>query len=120
MGNISTRVLKVVTISLSLSQVLSKDDITALKSRLQRIKKLTEDKSSAASSSSVSSSTPVNPAPTNTPPADAKTLKSTLARAKELATRAQRKEEVAESEENRQIETQSHERYTHIHITFYT
>ncbi|CAK6978963.1 DNA replication factor Cdt1 [Scomber scombrus] len=94
------------------SKVLSKEDITALKSRLQRIKKQAEEKISTASSSSVSSSSsPVDPAPTSTSPAstvppssDAKNLKSTLARAKELAAKAQRRRE-----ESRQSETQSQE-----------
>ncbi|XP_053188641.1 DNA replication factor Cdt1 [Scomber japonicus] len=98
------------------SKVLSKDDITALKSRLHRIKKHAEEKISTASSSVPSSSSPVNPAPTSTSPAstvppssDAKTLKSTLVRAKELAAKAQRRKEERETEESRMSETQSQE-----------
>ncbi|XP_067465327.1 DNA replication factor Cdt1 [Thunnus thynnus] len=101
------------------SKVLCKEDITALKSRLQRIKKHAEETTSATSSASVSipsssstvDSVPVStyPAATMPPTSDAKALKSTVARAKELAAKAQRRKEEKESEESKKSETQSQE-----------
>nr|XP_046257623.1 DNA replication factor Cdt1 [Scatophagus argus] len=100
------------------SKALCKEDIASLKSRLQRIKKHKEEITSAASSASVSTSfaSPAGTAPNSTTPhvsktaalitSDAKALKSTIARAKELATKAQRRKEEREAEESKQCETQ--------------
>ncbi|KAM9345093.1 DNA replication factor Cdt1 [Symphorus nematophorus] len=103
------------------SKALSKEDIAALKSRLQKIRKHIAEKPSSASSASVSksSSPPASPAaaaPNNTAPqvpktatpistSDAKALKLTVARAKELVAKAQRRKEEREAEESKQNET---------------
>ncbi|XP_040905993.1 DNA replication factor Cdt1 [Toxotes jaculatrix] len=97
------------------SKALCKEDIAALKSRLQRIKKHAEEVTSTAAAS-VSTSA-AGPAPNKTnvplpktskPPAsDAKALKLTVARAKELAAKAQRRNEEREAEESKQSETQT-------------
>ncbi|XP_039994243.1 DNA replication factor Cdt1 [Xiphias gladius] len=94
-----------------------KEDIAALKSRLQWIKKHAEEIISTASvSTSSSSSSPAGPAPRNTNPAvpkttmpptsDAKALKHTVVRAKELAARAQRRNEERDAEKSKQSEVQ--------------
>ncbi|KAM8858660.1 DNA replication factor Cdt1 [Spinachia spinachia] len=82
------------------SQALCKDDIAALKSRLQRIKKHAEDRASAPPPTSTSSSADDAAAPHKTSPlipkaaAVAAALKVTVAHAKELAAKAlQRKQE---------------------------
>lgn len=91
----------------SFFQSLCKDDITALKSRIQMIKKRGEEVSGAVSSSS----SPAGPAHSRSPTAshvpktDAKALKATLARARELAAKAQRRKE-----ESKQPETQAQNR----------
>ncbi|KAK2848625.1 hypothetical protein Q5P01_008459 [Channa striata] len=99
------------------SKALCKDDIAALKSRLQKFKTHAKKKANAVSSASVSSasvsfssSSPNNTCPsvlgTATPPtSDAKAFKLTIARAKELAARAQRRHEEKEAEEHRHSET---------------
>ncbi|XP_028279379.1 DNA replication factor Cdt1 [Parambassis ranga] len=92
------------------SKVLCKEDIAALKSRLQRIKKHAEDISNATSTASSSSSTNVTstspvPKPTMSPTPETQTLKATVARAKELAAKAQRRKEKREAEESKQPET---------------
>ncbi|KAF7651982.1 hypothetical protein LDENG_00103250 [Lucifuga dentata] len=89
------------------NQVLNKD-VAALKSRLQTIKKHAEELSITASSSS-SSAVPVvnNPVPTATPIVDPTGLKSTVARARELAAKTQRRKEEREAEESQQRETQA-------------
>ncbi|XP_022624781.1 DNA replication factor Cdt1 [Seriola dumerili] len=98
------------------SKTLCKEDIAALKSRLQRIKKHAEEKISSASVSTASScSSPSSPAPDNTNPpvpkaatpstSDAKALKLTVARARELAAKAQRRIKEREAEESEQSDT---------------
>ncbi|XP_018548990.1 DNA replication factor Cdt1 [Lates calcarifer] len=100
------------------SKALSKEDHAALKSRLQRIKKRAEEITNIASASTSSSvSSPAGPAPNSTispvpqndksPTSDANALKLTVARAKELAARAQRRKEEREAEESEQSETQT-------------
>ncbi|KAK5853554.1 hypothetical protein PBY51_014696 [Eleginops maclovinus] len=91
------------------SKALGKEDLAALKFRLQRITKHAEKISSPASAS-----TPPSPAaaaaPTSTPtPAtsDAKTLNSTIAQAKELASKAQRRKAEREAKESNLSETQT-------------
>ncbi|XP_071767536.1 DNA replication factor Cdt1 [Centroberyx gerrardi] len=102
------------------SKALSKEDVVALKSRLQKIKKQAEKLSSAASpsslppSSSSSSSSSAVPAPestpasiSKTPTSDATAPKAAIARAKELAAKAQRRKEEREAEESGQTRAQS-------------
>lgn len=95
-------------------------DIAALKSRLQRIKKREEELVSTKASSSVyTSSSPADAAP-HSPPrhvpttavatSDAEAFKRTVARAKELATKAQRRNEEREAEESKSSETQTQDR----------
>ncbi|XP_054456204.1 DNA replication factor Cdt1 [Anoplopoma fimbria] len=95
------------------STALCKESIATLKSRLQRIKKRTEEITSASSpaSASTSSLSPAGSAPHKTTPpvpqtiplaaSDAKPLKFTLARVKELASKAQRRKEEREAEESK-------------------
>nr|XP_040033973.1 DNA replication factor Cdt1 [Gasterosteus aculeatus aculeatus] len=81
------------------SQALSRDDIAALKSRLQRIKKNAPAPASPPPSAG-------HPAPHQTPPlgpetaaaADATALKLTVARVKELAAKAQQRKQDREAE----------------------
>ncbi|KAM4614950.1 DNA replication factor Cdt1 [Polymixia lowei] len=92
------------------SKVFSKEDVAALKSQLKRIKKQTEKLSNAAPSpSSLAASAPDN-APTShthpSPTLSATGLKATVAHAKELAARSQRRREEREAEESNQTETQ--------------
>ncbi|XP_035519484.1 DNA replication factor Cdt1 [Morone saxatilis] len=103
------------------SKALCKEDIATLKSRLQRIKKLGGEITSAASSASIStlpsSASPAGAGPKDGSPqvpntatlhaCDAKALKSTVARAKELAAKAQRRKEEREAKESKQSETQT-------------
>ncbi|XP_051279415.1 DNA replication factor Cdt1 [Dicentrarchus labrax] len=103
------------------SKALCKEDIATLKSRLQRIKKLGVEITSTASSASfstlTSSASPAGAAPKDTSPqvsntatphaSDAKALKSTVARSKELAAKAQRRKEEREAKESKQSETQT-------------
>ncbi|XP_044068945.1 DNA replication factor Cdt1 isoform X2 [Siniperca chuatsi] len=102
-------------------QALCKEGIATLKSRLQRIKKQAEEITSAASSASVSTSSsfasPPGSAPNSTTPpvsktttsptSDAKSLRFTVARASELAAKAQRRKEEREAEESKQGGTRS-------------
>uniref|UniRef100_A0A8D3BAB4 Chromatin licensing and DNA replication factor 1 n=1 Tax=Scophthalmus maximus TaxID=52904 RepID=A0A8D3BAB4_SCOMX len=99
-------------------KTLCKDDIAALKSRLQRIKKHAEGITRTASVSTPSSSSPppspatvnTNPSVTKTsapPTSDAKSLKLTVARAKQLAAKAQRRIEEKAAEESRESETRT-------------
>ncbi|XP_032383371.1 DNA replication factor Cdt1 [Etheostoma spectabile] len=98
-------------------KALCKEDLAALKSRLQRIKKHAEDLTSATpgNSASTSSSPAGSPANALTPlvpktatPAtcDAKSLKFTVAQVKELTAKAQRRKEEREAKESNQSETQ--------------
>ncbi|XP_075902269.1 DNA replication factor Cdt1 [Nelusetta ayraudi] len=96
------------------SESLCKEDIAALKSRLQRIQQRWKESSDA----SVAVPTTPSPAPptasaaddtrsrarkpTKAPVSEAKTLSATLARAKELAAKAQRRTEEKEAEESAQ------------------
>lgn len=83
-------------------QALCKEDIVALKTRLQKIKKHGEE---IISASSLTSSSTVSCAPNNVVPAlpaDAKDPSLTLARAKELAAKAQTRKEECEADESRQ------------------
>lgn len=105
-------------------QALCKEDIAALKSRLQRIKKSAEEITGAASSASIStlspSASPAGSAPNNATPSvrktgpplasDAKALKLTVAHAKELAAKAQRRKEEREAEKSKEPETQAQDR----------
>nr|XP_020463264.1 DNA replication factor Cdt1 isoform X2 [Monopterus albus] len=104
-------------------KTLCKEDIAALKSRLQRIKKHAEQFTSSASSATVSTSPslscPAVPAYNDTNPPipqattatllspDAKDIKLTVARAKELAAKAQQINEEREAEESKQSEIQT-------------
>ncbi|XP_036979445.1 DNA replication factor Cdt1 [Acanthopagrus latus] len=99
-------------------QAPSKVDIAALKSRLQRIKKREEELVSTEASPSVYTlSSPADAAPRNPPhhvpktaiatTSKAEALKRTVARAKELATKAQRRNEEREAEESKSSETQA-------------
>ncbi|XP_026165717.1 DNA replication factor Cdt1 [Mastacembelus armatus] len=94
------------------SQALCKEDITALKSRLQRMKKHAEEITSPALPASVcpvpNKAIPHIPRSTTHPAFDAKNLKLTVARAKELAARAQRRNEDSEAEESKQSEIPTH------------
>lgn len=97
-----------------LFQTLSKEELVALKSRLQKIKKHGA-KAVAAHQSSASKSSPVSAveAPqtdTSHPGPDAQTLKSTLARAKELAAKVQRRAEEREAEAPKQSEAAATDR----------
>lgn len=105
-------------------QAPSKVDIAALKSRLQRIKKREEELVSAKASSSVyTSSSPADAAPHKSPrhvpttavaaTSDAEAFKRTVARAKELATKAQRRNEEREAEESKSSETQTQNRWVY-------
>lgn len=96
-------------------------DIAALKSRLQRIKKREEELVSTEASPSVYTlSSPADAAPRNPPhhvpktaiatTSKAEALKRTVARAKELATKAQRRNEEREAEESKSSETQAQDR----------
>lgn len=96
-------------------------DIAALKSRLQRIKKREEELVGTKASSSVyTPSSPADAAPHNPPrhvpttavaaTSDAEAFKRTVARAKELATKAQRRNEEREAEESKSSETQTQDR----------
>ncbi|KAG7512676.1 hypothetical protein JOB18_036925 [Solea senegalensis] len=104
------------------SKVLCKEDISALKSRLQRIKKHAEETTrmasvSTSSSSPSSSTSPAAPAASDTnppvpktttnPSSEAKALKLTVARAKQLAAKTQRRQEEREAEERKQSEAQT-------------
>lgn len=97
----------------SFCQALHKDDIVALKSQLQRIKKHAEKISRPApvSSSSKSSSPGDDPTPTapktTTPPNN---LKLTVARAKNLADKAQKRLDEREAETSRQSEAQNQDK----------
>ena len=96
----------------SLCQALGKEDLAALKSRLQRIKKHAERIPSPASAPTPSS--PAASALNSTPtPAisDAKTLKSTVAQAKELAVKAQRRKAEQEAKKSSLSETPSQDRW---------
>ncbi|KAK5881911.1 hypothetical protein CesoFtcFv8_020549 [Champsocephalus esox] len=90
------------------SKALGKEDLAALKSRLQRIKKLAERIPSPASAPTPSS--PAASALNSTPtPAisDAKTLESTVAQAKELAVKAQRRRAEREAKQGSPSEAPS-------------
>ncbi|KAL6101426.1 cdt1 [Pungitius sinensis] len=83
------------------SQALCKDDLTALKSRLQKIKKQAEERASAPPPPSTSPPAD-GPAPHKASPpvpqtADATALKLTVARAKELAAKAQQRKQESEA-----------------------
>ncbi|KAF1376086.1 hypothetical protein PFLUV_G00226970 [Perca fluviatilis] len=100
------------------SKALCKEDISALKSRLQRIKKHAEELTSAAprNSASTSSSSPAGSAANATTPlvpktvlpatCDAKTLKFTVAQVKQLAAEVQQRKVEREAKESKQSEAQ--------------
>ncbi|XP_071370617.1 DNA replication factor Cdt1 [Centroberyx affinis] len=114
---------KKLVLSKDTQQALSKEDVAALKSHLQKIKKQTERLSAAASPSSLppsssSSSSSAVPAPESAPTSisisktptsthDAAAPKAAVARAKELAAKAQRRKEEREAEESAQTEAQA-------------
>ncbi|XP_071337708.1 DNA replication factor Cdt1 [Trachinotus anak] len=89
------------------SKAPCKDDITALKSRLQRIRKHAEEKNSSTSVSTAPFICSPVPSTATPPTSDAKVLKLTVVRAKELAAKAQRRNEERETEESKQSETQT-------------
>uniref|UniRef100_A0A673C218 Chromatin licensing and DNA replication factor 1 n=2 Tax=Sphaeramia orbicularis TaxID=375764 RepID=A0A673C218_9TELE len=94
------------------NKALNKKDITTLKSRLQKIKKQTEAISTTTSTSPSAAAVPENPQipvprAVTPPSSDRQTLKTTVARAKELAAKAQRRKEEKEAEESRQSEAQT-------------
>lgn len=98
-------------------QALSKEEISSLKSRLRWIRKRGEEMTGAALSASVltlpSPATSAASAPSKRPAAlvsDAKTLKKTLARTKELADSVQKGKEERESEERMQYNTKIQDR----------
>ncbi|XP_076021361.1 DNA replication factor Cdt1 [Genypterus blacodes] len=84
------------------SRVLCTKDIAALKSRLQKIKKQAGDLSSSTPAS-------LSSAPTAPPTAEPNRPKSTVARARELAAKAQKRKEEREAEESQQSQIQSQE-----------
>ncbi|XP_059215435.1 DNA replication factor Cdt1 [Centropristis striata] len=93
-------------------KVLSKEDLVTLKSRLQKIKKQAEEITSAAptaaassSSSSSSASAPHSTKTTKPAAPDARSLKVSVAQAKELAAKALRRKEEREAEESTQSDT---------------
>ncbi|XP_031169657.1 DNA replication factor Cdt1 [Sander lucioperca] len=99
------------------SKALCKEDIAALKSRLQRIKKHAEELTSAAPRNSAStSSSPAGSAANATTPlvpktalpatCNAKALKFTVAQVKELAAKAQQRKVEREAKESKQSEAQ--------------
>lgn len=88
-------------------QVLGKEDIAALKSRLLRIKKHVDEIPATASSATPSSSPSLVPDSSSSAApetiisasAEAKTLQLSVARAKELAAKAQKRKEAAAQHE---------------------
>ncbi|XP_029030794.1 DNA replication factor Cdt1 [Betta splendens] len=92
---------------------LPKDDIAALKSRLQWIKKHTGEITSSASPSTAASSQASKELTTSVPKAplphthDARAVKWALAKAKDLAAKAQKRYKEREAEESRPSETQA-------------
>lgn len=101
-------------------QVLDKEDIAALKSRLLRIKKHVDEIPATASSASATpssspslvpdSSSSAVPKTISSASAEAKTLKFTVARAKELAAKAQKRKEAKAVEEHELTETRAQDR----------
>uniref|UniRef100_A0A665TZH7 Chromatin licensing and DNA replication factor 1 n=1 Tax=Echeneis naucrates TaxID=173247 RepID=A0A665TZH7_ECHNA len=97
-------------------QALCKEDITALKSHLQRIKTLSQEKNSTASSL-LSPATPTSNKTTccfpklSVPSTAERTLKFTIQQAKELAAKAQRRNEEKLYEESKQSQTQTPDSY---------
>ncbi|XP_062256448.1 DNA replication factor Cdt1 [Platichthys flesus] len=92
------------------SKALCKEDIAALKSRIQKIKKHAEKITITASVASSSGPAPscTNPTDpkTSTPPiSDAKAIKLNVTRVKQLAVKAQRRKGEREAEESKQRET---------------
>ncbi|KAM9848079.1 DNA replication factor Cdt1 [Aulostomus maculatus] len=82
------------------SQTVCKEDIKALKCRLQRIKKHAKEVTSAA------------PFPSPSSPANGVSIESNVARAKELAARTQRRKEETESEDTeKSTELPAYQRY---------
>ncbi|XP_035771462.1 DNA replication factor Cdt1 [Neolamprologus brichardi] len=86
------------------AQVLGKEDIAALKSRLLRIKKHVDEIPATASSAAPSSPSLV---PDSSSSAEAKTLKLSVARAKELAAKAQKRKEAKAAAEHELTETRA-------------
>ncbi|XP_033468613.1 DNA replication factor Cdt1 [Epinephelus lanceolatus] len=99
------------------NKALCKEDIAALKARLQRIKKHAEEITSAASPASASSTPPTGSASNKSTPSvpktatsatsDAKALNFNIAQVKELAAKAQRRKEEREAEESKLSEAQT-------------
>ncbi|XP_029376926.1 DNA replication factor Cdt1 [Echeneis naucrates] len=98
------------------TKALCKEDITALKSHLQRIKTLSQEKNSTASSL-LSPATPTSNKTTccfpklSVPSTAERTLKFTIQQAKELAAKAQRRNEEKLYEESKQSQTQTPDSY---------
>lgn len=99
-------------------QALRKDDVAALKSRLQWIKKHSKDiTSSAAPSTAASSSSPTSgdlgasvPKPPPPQACDAQALKWTVTQAKDLAAKAQKRTKERDAEDSRPSETPAPDR----------
>ncbi|XP_063347048.1 DNA replication factor Cdt1 [Pelmatolapia mariae] len=99
------------------AQVLGKEDIAALKSRLLRIKKHVDEIPATASSASATPSSSPSLVPDSSSSAvpetiisalaEAKTLKLTVARAKELTAKAQKRKEAKAVEEHELTETRA-------------
>ncbi|XP_005947883.1 DNA replication factor Cdt1 isoform X2 [Haplochromis burtoni] len=95
------------------AQVLGKEDIAALKSRLLRIKKHVDEIPATASSATPSpslvpdSSSSAVPETIISASAEAKTLKLSVARAKELAAKAQKRKEAKAAAEHELTETRA-------------
>lgn len=91
-------------------------DIAALKSRLLRIKKRVDEIPATASSATPSpslvpdSSSPAVPETIISASAEAKTLKLSVARAKELAAKAQKRKEAKAAAEHELTETRAQDR----------
>ncbi|XP_060943896.1 DNA replication factor Cdt1 [Limanda limanda] len=97
------------------SKALCKEDIAALKSRIQKIKKHAEKITRTASVSSSSGQEPSCTQPTDpktsTPPiSDAKAIKLNVTRVKQLAAKAKRRKGEREAEESKQRETVTQDR----------
>ncbi|KAM3606789.1 uncharacterized protein V6R79_023298 [Siganus canaliculatus] len=103
------------------SKPVSKESLAILKARLQRIKKHGEDQTSTVPTPSVSTSSSTTPTVTNghvpqtamLSSSDAKALKKTVARAKELAEKTQRRKEEREAEKSQQSDTPSQDSTEH-------
>lgn len=98
-------------------QVLGKEDIAALKSRLLRIKKHVDEIPATASSAAPSSPSLVPDSSSSAAPetiisasAEAKTLQLSVARAKELAAKAQKRKEAKAAAQHELAESRAQDR----------